>query len=32
MPTKPGVGSIDAAQGVAKTMAYCFAGAFDGVG
>ena len=32
MSTKPGVGSRDAAQGVAKTTAHRFAGAFDGVG
>ena len=32
MPTKPGVGSSDAAHGVAKTTAHRFAGAFDGVG
>ena len=32
MPTKPRVGSSDAAHGVAKTTAYRFAGALDGVG
>src|SRR5215207_2528172 len=32
MPTKPGVGSSDAAHGVAKTTAHRLAGAFDGVG
>lgn len=32
MLPEPGVGSGDAAHGVAKTAAYRFAGAFDGVG
>jgi hypothetical protein len=32
MLTKPGVSSSDAAHRVAKTAAYRFAGAFDGVG
>lgn len=32
MPTKPWVGSSDAAHGVAKATAHRFAGAFDRVG
>ena len=32
MLTKLGVGASDAAHGVAKATAYCFAGTFGGVG